>query len=62
MTGAQLAVGQEMLDRRGQPEQPQRVRDRRSALAHPIRQLLVREVEVLDQLLVCGAMGFVTPA
>ena len=48
------AVLQAALDRRRELEQPQRVGDRRAALADPGRDLVVREREVLDQLLVRG--------
>src|SRR4030088_363690 len=44
----------EFLDRRRQLEQPEGVRDRHAAAPHARRDLLVRELEVLDELLVRG--------
>ena len=52
VTGAELALGHQLLDRRRQLEQPQGVGDGRPALADPVGDLLVGEAEVLDQLLV----------
>ena len=51
MSGRELAVREQTLDRWRQPEQPNRVGDRRSALADTGGHLVVRELEVLDQLL-----------
>ena len=51
VAGRQLAVGEQVLDRRRQAEQAQRVGDRRAALADRWATLLVGQVEVLDQLL-----------
>ena len=56
VTGAEPAVGQQVLDPRRQRHQPQRVGDRRAALADPVGDLLVGQVEVLDQLLVRGGL------
>jgi hypothetical protein len=50
VSGAQLAVRKQMLDRGRQPEQPQGVADRRPALAHAVGDLLMRQLEVVDQL------------
>ena len=52
VAGRQLAVGEQMLHRRGKAEQTHAVGDRRAALADPGRHLIVGELEVLDQLLV----------
>ena len=52
VAGGQLAVGHEVLDRRRELEQAQGVGDRRAALADPLGDLLLGELEVLDQLLV----------
>ncbi|GIU90254.1 MAG: hypothetical protein KatS3mg010_1353 [Acidimicrobiia bacterium] len=48
----QRAVLHVPLDRRRELEQPEHVGDRRPGLADPLGHLVVREVEVLDQLLV----------
>ena len=52
MTHTEGALFQVTLDRRWQLEKAQRVRDRRAALPHPGRDVVVREGEVLDELLV----------
>ena len=52
VAGRQLPVGQQVLHRRRQAEQAQRVGDRRAALADPLGDVVVGELEVLDQLLV----------
>ena len=54
MAHAERAVLQAPLDRRRELQQPQRVRDRRPALADTGRDLVVGEREILDQLLIRG--------
>jgi hypothetical protein len=56
VTGGQPSVGEEVLNRRREPEQPQRVGDRRAALAHAAGHLVVGELEVLNQLLERGGL------
>ena len=57
MTGRELPVAQKPLHRRWQLEKAERVRHRGAALADPVGDGVVGEVEVLDELLVAG--GFV---
>src|SRR5207237_5090395 len=54
MSHSQRPLLQVPLARRRQLQEPERVRDRRSALADPARDLVMGEREVLDQLLVRG--------
>ena len=56
MAGAQLGFGHQLLNRGRELEQPERVRDRGTALPHTGRDVLVGHVEVLDQLLVRGRL------
>ena len=56
MAGGELAVGEQMLDRGRQSEQTQCVGDRRATLADAIGDLLVRQSEVVDQLLEGGRL------
>ena len=51
---AERAVLHVALDRGRELEEPQHVRDGGPALADPVRDLVVGELEVLDQLLVRG--------
>jgi hypothetical protein len=52
VTSAQLTVANISLDRRGELEKPEGVRDSRPGAAHLASDLLVRQVEFLDQLLI----------
>ncbi len=53
MSGRQLPVGEQTLHGRWESQEPQTVGDGRATLAHPRRHLIVREAEVIDQLLIC---------
>ena len=56
VSGRELAVGQQPLHLRRQPEQAQRVGDRRATLADSLGDVVVGELEVLDQLEVCRGL------
>jgi hypothetical protein len=56
MTRTEDTLPDESLDRRRELEEPERVRHRRPRSTDALGDLLVREVEILDQLLVGGSL------
>jgi len=52
VAGRETSVGNQLLHRRRQSEQAQRVADRRAVLAHACCELVMRQAEIFDQLLV----------
>src|SRR5437899_196124 len=54
--GCEYASGDPALDRDGQVEQPDRVRDLGAAAADALRELLVRRAELVEQLTIGGGL------